>query len=60
MLEKNSCVHLTPEEIKQYNAGSIPQRLIDEWQVTSLEELRMLLEQQKYSTNNNSGKEGII
>ena len=48
MLEKNSVILLTEEDLKEYNSGSVSERVKDLWNLTYLELVEII--------NNNSYK----
>lgn len=51
MLEKNSHVVLTEDDINQYNNGIVSDRVKQTWNIHTLEELRGLIETQQVINN---------
>lgn len=47
MLEKNSNIVLTPQDIEQYNRGVVSDRVKQMWGIENIDDLRMLVESQK-------------
>lgn len=51
MLEKNSHVVLTEDDISQYNNGIVSDRVKQTWNIYTIEELRGLIETQQVINN---------
>ena len=55
MLEKNSSVVLTKDDLDLYNAGKVSDRLRDNWNLT-YDDLRKIVESNNYTlVENNNG-----
>lgn len=54
MLEKNSHVVLTDEDIKEYNLGIVSERIKQTWGIETLNDLRLLIASQQVENNYNS------
>jgi hypothetical protein len=51
MLEKNSHVVLTDDDLKLYNSGVVSERIKQTWQIDTIEELRELMQASKFNSN---------
>lgn len=57
MLEKNSQVILTEDDLKLYNSGVVSERIKQTWEVDTIDELRKLIESNSINSNHKvSGK----
>lgn len=54
MLEKNSHIVLTEDDLTQYNAGVVSERVKETWGIHSLDELKALIEASQVKSNNSN------